>query len=149
MFAGTDILLTNLIDDVDVYQWMEDVRDIVNYREVGFEEPECLEVWNKYKEALDIGTLSDLLELLVNDSQFIYCFQAFSVTFNDSQYIYCFQEEYAVVAIPIKRMQQTIADLAGRGWLSLISTDRKEYANRIIKNSERNISIFDNLNVNH
>ena len=40
---------------------MEDVRDIVNYREVGFEEPECLEVWNKYKEALDIGTLSDLL----------------------------------------------------------------------------------------
>ena len=49
----------------------------------------------------------------------------------------------------IKRMQQTIADLAGRGWLSLISTDRKEYANRIIKSSERNISIFDNLNVNH
>lgn len=75
MFAGTDILLTNLIDDVDVYQWMEDVRDIVNYREVGFEEQECLEVWNKYKEALDIGTLSDLLELLVNDSQYIYCFQ--------------------------------------------------------------------------
>lgn len=133
VFAGTDILLTNLIDDVDVYQWMENVRDIVNYREVGFEEPECLEVWNKYKEALDIGTLSDLLELLVSDLQ----------------YIYCFQEEYAVVAIPIKRMQQTIADLAGRGWLSLISTDRKEYANRIIKSSERNISIFDNLNVNH
>lgn len=90
-------------------------------------------MWNKYKEALDIGTLSDLLELLVNDSQ----------------YIYCFQEEYAVVAIPIKRMQQTIADLAGGGWLSLISTDRKEYANRIIKSSERNISIFDNLNVSH
>lgn len=66
-----------------------------------------------------------------------------------SLYIYCFQEEYAVVAIPIKRMQQTIDDLAGRGWLSLISTDRKEYANRIIKSSERNISIFDNLNVNN
>ena len=65
---------------------------------------------------------------------------------NDSQYIYCFQEEYAVVAIPIKRMQQTIDDLAGRGWLSLISTDRKEYANRIIKSNKRNISIFDNLN---
>ena len=41
IFSGSDILLTNLIDDVDVYQWMEDVRDIVNYREVGFEEPEC------------------------------------------------------------------------------------------------------------
>lgn len=46
-------------------------------------------------------------------------------------------------------MQQTIADLAGGGWLALISTDRKEYANRIIKSSERNISIFDNLNVDH
>ena len=54
-----------------------------------------------------------------------------------------------MVAIPIKRMQQTIDDLAGRGWLSLISTDRKEYANRIIKSNKRNISIFDNLNVNN
>ena len=81
---------------MDVYQWMEDVRDIVNYREVGFEEPECLEVWNKFKEALDTDTLSNVLDLIINDSQ----------------YIYCFQEEYAVVAIPIKRMQLTIADLS-------------------------------------
>lgn len=101
VFAGTDILLTNLIDDVDVYQWMENIRDIVNYREVGFEEPECLDIWEKYKEAIEANSLPDLLELLINDSQ----------------YIYCFQEEYAVVAIPIKRMQQTITDLANNGLL--------------------------------
>ncbi len=126
IFSGSDILLTNLIDDVDVYQWMEDVRDIVNYREVGFEEPECLEVWNKFKEALDTHTLSNLLNLIINDSQ----------------YIYCFQEEYAVVAIPIKRMQLTIADLGNNGCLPLITLNRKEYANSIIKGAERNINIF-------
>lgn len=126
IFSGSDILLTNLIDDVDVYQWMEDVRDIVNYREVGFEEPECLEVWNKFKEAQDTHTLSNLLNLIINDSQ----------------YIYCFQEEYAVVAIPIKRMQLTIADLSNNGCLSLITLHRKEYANSIIRSAERNINIF-------
>lgn len=45
---------------------------------------------------------------------------------NDSQYIYCFQEEYAVVAIPIKRMQQTIADLANNSLLPFIPNDRKK-----------------------
>lgn len=133
VFVGTDILLTNLIDDVDVYQWMENVRDIVNYREVGFEEPECLDIWKKYKESIEANSLSDLLELLINDSQ----------------YIYCFQEEYAVVAIPIKRMQQTIADLANNGWLPLIAAERIEYVDSIIKGRERNISIFSEFDINN
>jgi len=130
VFSGTDILLTNTIDDTDVYQWMEDIRDIVNYRAVSFEDPECLDVWFKYKEALESNKLSDLLEQLINDTQ----------------YIYCFQEEYAVVAIPIKRMQQTIADLADNGLLSTVTDDRKSYANNIINGRGRSISIFNSLN---
>lgn len=130
VFGGTDTLLTNTIDDIDVYQWMEDVRDIVNYRAVSFEDPNCLDVWCKYKEALEANKLSDLLEQLINDTQ----------------YIYCFQEEYAIVAIPIKRMQQTIADLANNGLLSDVTDDRKNYANSIINGRKRNISIFSGLN---
>lgn len=67
---------------------------------------------------------------------------------NDSQYIYCFQEEYAVVAIPIKRMQQTIADLANNSLLPFIPNDRKNYANSLINSAKRNISIFSTLNEN-
>lgn len=133
VFTGTDVLLTNQIDDVDVYQWMENVRDIINYREVCFEDPECLNVWNKYKEALNQSALTNLLELLTNDSE----------------YIYCFQEEYAVVAIPIKRMQQTIADLATNDLLSSISLDRIGYIKKIIKSDERNISIFEDFEITH
>lgn len=130
VFSGTDTLLTNTIDDTDVYQWMEDARDIVNYRAVSFEDPDCLDVWCKYKEALESNKLSDLLEQLINDTQ----------------YIYCFQEEYAVVAIPIKRMQQTIMDLDNNGLLATVTDDRKNYANSIINGRGRRINIFSGLN---
>lgn len=54
-----------------------------------------------------------------------------------------------MVAIPIKRMQQTIADLATNDWLSSISLDRIGYIKNIIKSDERNISIFEDFEISH
>lgn len=129
IFEGTDKLLSNQIEDVDVYQWMENARDIINYREVCFEDPECIDIWNNFFQALENDKLSELLEELQNDDE----------------YIYCFQEEYAIVAIPIKRMQQTIAELADNGLLSRVEPERIQYVDEIIKSDVRNISILNSL----
>ena len=127
IFSGTDKLLTNKIDDVETYQWMEDIRDIVNYREISFRDPDCLDVWVKFKNALDNHELDKLFDTLLNDNS----------------YVYCFQEEYAVVAVPIKRMQQTIADMSNAGLLQLYQATRINYAETIIQSQNRNLHLID------
>jgi len=131
VFSGSDVLLSNKIDDKDVYEWMEDVREIVNYRDVTFRDPDCLDIWVKYKEALDNGELGSLLETIQNDTS----------------YVFCFQEEYAVVAIPIKRMQQTIVDMSNCGLLNLFQESRIEYFETIMKSDNRNLHLMDDIKV--
>lgn len=89
IFSYSDRLLSNKIDDIDVYEWMMNVREIVNYRSNAFLEPDCLEIWEFFANCVDTFTLVEELKRLEDDN-----------------YIRCFQEEFAVVAIPIKRMQQ-------------------------------------------
>lgn len=132
-FSGSDVLLSNRIDDKDVYQWMEEAREIINYRDVTFRDPECLEIWTRYREALDNDDLNVLLEKIQNDDS----------------YVYCFQEEYAVVAIPIKRMQHTIKDMSDSGLLSLFQMDRIEYLETILKSEDRKIHLLENIKNNN
>lgn len=129
VFSGSDVLLTNKIDDTDVYQWLENVREIVNYRDVSFRDPECLDIWGVYKKALDNGDLGTLLDSIQNDVS----------------YIYCFQEEYAVVAIPVKRMQQTIADMSNCGLLNLFQKSKIEYLETVIKSDSRRLHLMDEI----
>ena len=100
MFNFSDRLLSNKIEDNDAYEWLMNAREIVNYRSVSFSEPDCLEILDYFSPCIDEGTVSNALSELETDS-----------------YIRCFQEEYALVAIHIKRMQQTIVDLLTSGIL--------------------------------
>ena len=130
VFEHSDVLLTNQIDSVDVYEWMEEVRNIVNYREVSFLDPDCLDVWNKYDEALDSGDISAIIKLI----------------FDDDSYIYCFQEEFAVVAIAIKRFQLTIKDFADRGLLNSVEKSRLAYFESLLPVCLRNIGFVRYVN---
>ena len=58
------------------------------------------------------------------------------------QYVKCFQEEYAIVAIPIKRVQQTIADLASAGLLAQFTHDRESFARTVLNYDQRSMSIL-------
>jgi hypothetical protein len=66
---------------------MEEIRNIVNYREVGFLDPQCLDFWDKFDTAIIDESIFDLINSIINDSL----------------YVYCFQREYGVVAIPSQR----------------------------------------------
>lgn len=128
MFATSDMLLSNNIEDEDVYQWMMNVREIVNYRSSSFAEPNCFEIWDYFLQSINNGTFVDALEQLENDP-----------------YVMCFQEEYAVLAVPIKRLQQTIYDLLNKGWLSEFTQERNEYVKNVLKYDERKLSVIREL----
>lgn len=126
---GIDVLLTNTIEGLDAYEWMEQARDIVNYVDASFRDPESLNIWDKYRESLSNGNLSSLLNAIQNDTE----------------YMYCFQEDYAVVAIPIKRMQLTIEDMCTCGYLKDIIKSRNIYYNNILKEDKRGLELLSKL----
>lgn len=128
VFSYSDLLLANKIDDVDVYEWMMNVREIVNYRSNAFLEPDCLSVWDFFSSCVDDNSLVDELKKLENDN-----------------YIRCFQEEFAVVAIPIKRMQQTISEMANAGILHQLTQDRELFVRSVMDYDQRSLPILSDI----
>lgn len=129
LYSGADILLTNTIDGLNAYEWLEELRDITNYREVCFVDPHCINPWAAFDSALSSGKLTELLTQLQGDDH----------------YIFCFQEDYASVAIPIKRLQQTVKDLVSSGLMTKFNNERKEHLENIIKGDERNINLWEEI----
>ena len=124
-----DLLLSNSIDDIDAYEWMMQAREIVNYRCASFLEPDSLEIWDKYAEYIDDGTIESLFENIINDEK----------------YVYPFQEEYAIMAIPLKRFVQTTRDLDNCGLLALFDVSKSNYLQSIINNDERKVVAMKNI----
>ncbi len=125
LYGKSDKLLANNIEDKDVYQWMMEAREIVNYRSAAFSEPECLEIWEHYSKCIDEGEFIDELFRLEEDS-----------------YIMCFQEEFAILAIPIKRLQETIEDFSAAGLCLKLSEDRNVHIKKIIGQEEKELKIL-------
>ena len=128
IFSMADRLLSNKIEDHDAYQWMMNAREIVNYKSVSFLEPDCLEIWDFFSTCVDDGTLADELKNLEDDN-----------------YIKCFQEEFAVVAIPIMRMKETIADMASGGLLTRLTNDRETFAKTVLNYDDRSLCILSDI----
>lgn len=119
LFERADRLLANKIDDVDAYQWMMQMREIVNYRSSVFKEPDCLQMWEYIRQYINEGKFEEILKTLENDN-----------------YIMCFQEEYAVLAIPIKRLQETINDMIDAQLLDDFSPDKLEFVKETVQYDE-------------
>lgn len=83
VFAETDILLTNTVNEKNVYDWLMNLRNQVNYRERAFTEPN-----HKYF----FSTLFD--KRRINDQIATYL--------NDEISIYCFDEDHCALAAPLK-----------------------------------------------
>jgi len=118
LYGSADLLLSNKIDDFDAYEWMMNVREIINYRCATFLEPGHLEIWSQYAECIEDNTIVELFDLIISDQR----------------YIYPFQEEYAVIAIPVKRLIQTIQDLGDVGLLNEFQPEKIGYLQNITQN---------------
>nr|AGS53302.1 hypothetical protein [uncultured bacterium contig00013] len=125
LFSMSDPLLSNKIEDNDAFQWMRNAREIVNYRSSSFREPNCLEIWNYFSNCINDNSMSQILKQLEEDA-----------------YTLCFQEEYAIVAIPIKLIQQTINDMENTRLLNRLSKERKSFIRSLINYDNRSLTIF-------
>ena len=97
---------------------MMNVREIINYRCATFLEPGHLEIWSQYAACIEDNTIVELFDLIISDQR----------------YIYPFQEEYAVIAIPVKRLIQTIKDLGDAGLLNEFQPEKIGYLQNITQN---------------
>lgn len=83
VFSDTDILLSNTVNGKNIYDWLMELRNQVNYRERAFTEPD-----NKYFFSIlfDEARIKEQVEIYLNDDV----------------PIYCFDEDHCALAAPLK-----------------------------------------------
>lgn len=112
-FRGQDIMLSNTIDDLFIYDWLMEIRNQVNYRERCFNEPDF-----KY------FPLSLFEKDQIKDSINSY--------FTDEELVYCFNEDHAAIAAPIKILQ-LVSDFYYRQTNLRLSEERSELIIKMLK----------------
>lgn len=110
-FKLTDKLLTNEIDGLESYEWFKEVREILNYRQSNFIEPEILLPWEYAIDQKDQKRLSELIDLYYTDPDFVYCFL----------------EDHAIVALPIKRAKLSLQILKSNNINIQYSAEELDY----------------------
>jgi len=86
LFSGSDILLSQDIDGLNSYEWLMKKREQVNYQERYFNDPNGSDFLSYITNEVAIGNYKKLIEDVISDP-----------------FIITFQNEFAPLAIPIKR----------------------------------------------
>lgn len=94
VFGETDYMLTNKFeDDMSYYEWMRNIREITNYRQNVFLEPDSFDLLNIVVTQIKKNKLDDLLKTIKNDWD-----------------LYCFSPKYALISGIYKKLSEA-ADL--------------------------------------
>ena len=108
LFKSTDMLLSNNIDDMDVYHWMMKKREEVNYKDMDFHEPNAPDFWSVLHREIEQYGIKSVFDKMVNDN-----------------WLYCFQNEYAILGVPTKRLILLVDEMHKSGKHIDISEERK------------------------
>ena len=111
----TDLLLTNKIDEQNVYRWLMEKRHQVHYRQRDFCEPEFADFCSGIRELDSLQKLERQIILYLRDEIPVYCF-------NDA---------HACLAIPIKRATLTQNELISHG-LKLPDKGKREVLEKLM-----------------
>lgn len=129
LFKNSDPLLSNNIENMDAYNWMMKKREEVNYRDIDFHDPIPPEFWQTINSELQHQGIKNIVEKLVNDN-----------------WLYCFQEEYAILAVPTKRLILTVDAIHRLGKPCDISEDKRkliaEMSNILSENAMQALEIW-------
>ena len=132
LFKHTDFLCSNTLEGSNVYLWLKNCREIVNYKDTVFHDPETTDIWN------DIIMLIDKLDIKKTLSSFI-----------KEKDKYCFLPEYAILAIPLNRILMVAQEVKNetfenlddkqKNWiLSILNGNLdSEYINKLLLNSDQ------------
>lgn len=95
LYQNIDRLLSNNIGGINAYQWMMKKRGEVNYKDMEFHDPNAPVFWEKIKDEINKTNIKKLIENIVKDED----------------WIYCFQDEYAMLGVPTKRIILTVEEM--------------------------------------
>lgn len=114
-FKNGDYMCSNEIDGEIFYKWMMDLREITNYRNIHFKEPNKFDILEEYTEKIikNKYSIKDILTSFEKDWDY-----------------FCFSEETAWIAGPYKKLKET-ADAYQSLGISL-DDDQKEYIDKLL-----------------
>lgn len=109
LYKNSDMLLSNNIDNTDVYHWMMKKREEVNYKDLDFHDPSAPDFWSELNNEIEIHGIRTTIDKMVNDN-----------------WLYCFQDEYAILGIPTKRILLTVNEIHRQGRQLEILEEKKQ-----------------------
>jgi len=107
LFSMSDILLSQNIDGLNPYEWMMKKREQVHYQERHFNDPLGSDFLEYIVNEIHAGNFTALIDEIILD-----------------QYIKTFQNEFAPIAIPIKRALLTKKNFDNNGIILSYSSDQ-------------------------
>lgn len=122
LFSGSDMLLSQEIDGLNSYEWLMKKREQINYQERHFNDPYGSSFMAFITNEVLSGNFNKLLEDIISD--------AFVITF---------QNEYAPLAIPIKRAILTKNNFDSNGININYSTEQISHLNTFSFNNKLEI----------
>lgn len=94
LVGNSDYLCTGLLDGQNPYKWMKTCREIVNYKDAVFHDPEVNELWNNIIWEIDNFSLISLIHKYMENSA-----------------TSCFSVDDAILAIPVTRIFAVAQDI--------------------------------------
>ena len=130
LFQRTDFFCSNTLENMNAYFWIKNCREIVNYKDGVFHDPETIDIWDDIIEDIDkLGIKKTLTH------------------FVDERDKYCFLPEYAILAIPINRILMVAQEVKNelseqlqdtqKNWVESILKEKlnTEYINKLLLDS--------------
>ena len=129
LFQRTDFFCSNLIENKNAYFWLKECREIVNYKDSVFHDPETSAIWDDIVKNITKTGIKKCLSLFIDEKD-----------------KYCFLPEYAILAIPINRIlivaQEVKNEITKKlddnqsEWIKSILNERlnDEYINKLLLN---------------
>ncbi len=116
LFNRTDFFCSNPLEGVNSYMWLKDCREIVNYRDDIFHDPDTTVLWDSISKEIAARGSKMVLTDFVNDKG-----------------KYCFLPDFAVLAIPMNRVlilaQEVKNEISDR-----LEPSQKEWIRDILQN---------------
>lgn len=121
LFRDSDILQSNTVDGKNIYEWLMELRNQINYREREFTEPV-----NKYffHSIFDKEKIKRQIEI------YLY----------DDDYVYCFDKDHCSLAAPLKMALAVRRQLSNFIDFEPISIDKQAEIGKLLKGSQLNQS---------
>lgn len=87
LFRSTDFFCSNPLEGINSYIWLKECRDIVNYRDEIFHDPDTTALWSSINAEITARGSKNVLTDFVN-----------------YRGTYCFSPDFAILATPFNRM---------------------------------------------